>query len=204
VQDLRTKQLTDSVTNLEEREKKMHNMFEVADRGIQRIQHVVELLRRVAQEGFSEESVELDFDAAVRDVVALMAPQDGSEIKLELELNAGIAKVRCLPIDMNQVIQNLVQNAFDAAEKCVHVRTKRIDQGNLLFEVEDDGTGIPQDIRDKIFSPFFSTKGPGKGMGIGLTITQQVVSSLGGDITVASTPPQGTFFRVKLPVQVQA
>jgi signal transduction histidine kinase len=65
--------------------------------------------------------------------------------------------------------------------------------------VKDNGPGIPPELLQKLFTPFFSTKGPGRGVGLGLTITRRVVQSLGGNLQVSSTVGQGTEFVVRLP-----
>ena len=96
------------------------------------------------------------------------------------------------------MIGNLLQNALDAAESQVRVTT-RCEADRVVLQVTDDGPGIPQELRDKIFSPFFSTKQPGKGMGLGLAIARQVVSRAGGTIAAYAAAPTGTTFEVRVP-----
>ena len=66
--------------------------------------------------------------------------------------------------------------------------------------IRDNGAGISDDIRDQIFSPFFTTKPPGEGTGLGLHISQEMVRNVGGHIRVESVPGEGTCFTVHLPV----
>jgi signal transduction histidine kinase len=102
---------------------------------------------------------------------------------------------------MQQVIRNLWQNALDAVEPGGHVRVRtRLDGQVVVLEVQDDGSGINREDLRRIFTPFFTTKDPGKGMGLGLAIAHQVVSQAGGVISVESLPGKGTAFRVRLPV----
>ena len=112
--------------------------------------------------------------------------------------------------DLQQIVQvlvNLIGNACDAMEGLV-----RMPQGKLLtirtgtgkngafIEIEDNGAGIPPEIREKIFQPFFTTKEAGKGTGLGLPICRQIVADHGGAIALESSPGAGTLFRLAFPV----
>ena len=70
----------------------------------------------------------------------------------------------------------------------------------MCIEIADDGPGIPKEQLSRIFTPFFTTKEVGKGMGLGLTITRQVIKQHGGTLDVDSTPGQGTTFTIRLPL----
>ena len=76
----------------------------------------------------------------------------------------------------------------------------RMDWVEIL--VEDNGAGIPEDIRDQIFEPFFTSKGREAGTGLGLSISQRIIEEHGGTITVDSTTTEGTAFTICLPAQV--
>jgi signal transduction histidine kinase len=75
----------------------------------------------------------------------------------------------------------------------------RVEGDALVVSVKDNGPGIPPDVLQRLFTPFFTTKGPGQGVGLGLTITRRVVQSLGGNLQVTSAPGQGTEFVARLP-----
>jgi two-component system NtrC family sensor kinase len=98
------------------------------------------------------------------------------------------------------VVLNLVNNAIDAISENgrVTVRT-RGDRDRIIIEVEDDGCGIPETVQDRLFDPFFTTKAPGKGNGLGLSISHTIMQQLGGSLDFESTPGKGTKFRIKLP-----
>ena len=70
----------------------------------------------------------------------------------------------------------------------------------VVIEIRDDGPGIPPEIRERLFEPFFSTKGAGGGTGLGLSICRRIVSEHGGSIRVDSSHGAGTSFTVRLPV----
>jgi signal transduction histidine kinase len=103
--------------------------------------------------------------------------------------------------ELNQVWTNLIDNAIDAVDGQgrITVRTTS-ENGKVLVEVSDDGPGIPDDVRERIFEPFYTTKDVGKGTGLGLDISYRVVvEDHRGDIRVLSEPGD-TRFQVRLPV----
>jgi signal transduction histidine kinase len=106
---------------------------------------------------------------------------------------------------LTQLVLNLVTNALDCfpegkpEEHTISIRTTTSDRREVVIEVEDTGPGIPEEVRGKIFEPFFTMKPPGDGTGLGLSICQGIARSHGGTIEVESEPGQGTVFRVRLP-----
>ena len=198
--DLETAERTQRIqTSLD----RMNRMREISRRGIERIEQVVQLVRRYAREGYPEEPTPIKMDDAIRDVGELISTTVDKQVHVDLDLQAGDARVSCIPEEMHQVIRNLWQNALDAvgADGRVRVATRREQEdGVMVLEVEDDGPGIPRENLRRIFTPFFTSKEPGKGMGLGLAISQQVVTRAGGAIAVKSSPGEGTAFRVRLPM----
>jgi PAS domain S-box-containing protein len=107
---------------------------------------------------------------------------------------------------LGQVFLNLLVNAAQAipegraAQNEVRVRLgANADGTSAIVEIEDTGIGIPSHVIGRIFDPFFTTKPVGVGVGLGLAISHQIITSLGGDIAVTSTPGQGASFRITLP-----
>ena len=102
---------------------------------------------------------------------------------------------------LQQVFMNLINNAIDAigSDGTIDIST-RVEKEYIIISVHDDGPGIPEPMRKKIFDPFFTTKQSGKGTGLGLSISYSIIEKMGGRITVASEPGQGTTFVVALPV----
>ncbi|MEW6776921.1 MAG: HAMP domain-containing sensor histidine kinase, partial [Bdellovibrionota bacterium] len=104
--------------------------------------------------------------------------------------------------EMMQVILNLARNAVDASLAGARVRlsTSRDGSGKVLLRCEDEGSGIPAEIREKIFEPLFTTKEVGKGTGLGLSTSRDLVTRRGGALVLESTlPGKGSVFRVELP-----
>jgi len=101
---------------------------------------------------------------------------------------------------LEQVVLNLLSNAVDAMPRGGTVRVSLWrDEDFATLSVADEGHGIAQEIQDRIFDPFFSTKEIGKGTGLGLAISYGIVQDHGGDIVVESKPGQGAKFIVRLP-----
>jgi signal transduction histidine kinase len=135
----------------------------------------------------------------IKDTVAAQA----TLAKVTLKVEKG--DLRPMPLDslgMYRAILNLVGNAIDACEEHgghVTLRTKA-DESSYYVEVEDDGTGIPEEFRDRLFKAFNSTKGS-KGTGLGLACSQKIVHEHGGFISFTTKPGKGSKFVIQLPTQ---
>jgi len=105
---------------------------------------------------------------------------------------------------LNQVWTNIIDNAIDALDESgeIIIRTG-FDKDEVIVEIEDNGSGIPSEVLPKIFDPFFTTKLPGKGSGLGLDISYNIiVYKHKGDIKVDSKPGK-TCFHIRLPVNLE-
>jgi len=197
-----TEEEAQKLAKLEERVKRM---FDTADSGVKRIAGTVQLMGRYSREGYTRAPRPHDVFAAARDVVGLVLPATGRDVKVTTEF-AGEGVIECIPEEFNQVLTNLVQNAIEAVtEGAGTVELTGHSEGGFVFlNVKDNGPGIAEDVRAKIFTPFFTTKGPGRGMGMGLTITWRVVQSIGGTIQVGGEVGVGTEFALKLPAHASS
>jgi len=179
-------------------EKRMRELFEIAESGIKRIAATVELMSSYSKAGYSRQLRAHDVFAAIREVVSIVLPATGRPVRVDLEL-LGDGTLECVPEEFNQVISNLVQNAIEAAPEMggvVRVRGFR-EEENVVISVKDNGPGVRSEDIQRIFTPFFTTKGPGRGMGMGLTIAWRVVQSLGGTLEVR--PGLGAEFVIRVP-----
>jgi signal transduction histidine kinase len=119
-----------------------------------------------------------------------------------------LPRVSCYAGELNQVILNIIVNAAHAIQDVVKdsgrrgtitVRTRQ-DGDSVLISVRDTGSGIPRDIWDRIYDPFFTTKGVGRGTGQGLAIARSVVvDKHGGELRFETAEGQGTTFFIRLP-----
>jgi signal transduction histidine kinase len=142
--------------------------------------------------------------------------QAGFNATLETNLDPSVEKINVVPQDIGRVLFNLVNNAFYAVslappsggglrdanikhEPIVKVSTKKVDD-KVEIRVKDNGPGISQEILDKIFQPFFTTKPAGQGTGLGLSLSYDIVKAHGGDINVQSKEGDGSEFIIKLPI----
>ena len=130
-------------------------------------------------------------------------------VDVQLELDESLPKVDLNSEDFSRVILNLVKNAFDAMREKIAkegsdykakvvVRTKDLGE-KVLIEVEDNGPGVPDDIRDKLLMPFFTTKKGTEGTGLGLSITHDIIKSHEGNLEISSKVGEFTRFSIELP-----
>ncbi|HSN09134.1 MAG TPA: ATP-binding protein, partial [Hanamia sp.] len=148
----------------------------------------------------------------------LRAKDKSFNATMETDFDESIQKINIVPQDVGRVILNLITNAFYAVkaakplkgkdyEPTVWVSTKK-ENGKILVSVRDNGTGIPENVKDKIFHPFFTTKPTGEGTGLGLSLSYDIIKAHGGEIKVESTDGEarpddpvgrGTEFTIQLP-----
>jgi signal transduction histidine kinase len=176
-------------------------MFATARSGVQRIGATVDLMMRYSREGYTRTTQPYDLFAAVRDVLSVLLPTAGFELRHEVEFS-GEGLVSCVPEELNQVITNLIENAIQAlptdgsGQLSIHgVST----DANLVLTVRDNGRGIAPEHLPRLFTPFFTTKDRYGGSGLGLAIARRVVTALRGTIQVQSQPGAGATFIVRLP-----
>ncbi|OGK95333.1 MAG: hypothetical protein A3D33_17765 [Candidatus Rokubacteria bacterium RIFCSPHIGHO2_02_FULL_73_26] len=118
-----------------------------------------------------------------------------------MRVEPGLPPVRGHAEQLQQVILNLLTNAIDATPSggWVAMTTRALPGGEVEIAVADTGAGIPAADRKRVFEPFFSTKEPGRGTGLGLFITAEIVREHEGRIEVESDEGRGSTFRVVLP-----
>ncbi|MTH34101.1 two-component sensor histidine kinase [Paracoccus limosus] len=134
-----------------------------------------------------------------RTIVAQRLAASGAT--LELDIPADLPPLCAGPTRLQQVLVNLISNAADAVEGSADRRIElaaRAGDGRVTITVRDHGPGVPQAIAARIFDPFFTTKGIGAGLGLGLSITANILRDLGGQISLTDARP-GACFRVSLP-----
>ena len=128
---------------------------------------------------------------------------------MKTEFDENLDTIECYPQDLMRVFLNIISNGMYAAHRRsskeegfapeIAISSRR-DDGRVVIEVRDNGSGIPADVVEKIFIPFFTTKPAGEGTGLGLSLSYDiVVKQHGGDMRVTSEPGQFTIFAVSLP-----
>ncbi len=133
-------------------------------------------------------------------------PGKGRPVSIVKDLDKTLPELQCYPGDLNQVWTNIIDNAIQAMEGhgTLTIRTARENEQMIRVEICDDGPGIPEDVIERIFTPFFTTKPFGEGTGLGLDLAWRiVVEKHGGNISVQSKPGD-TRFAVCLPLVAPA
>jgi signal transduction histidine kinase/Tfp pilus assembly protein PilF len=153
----------------------------------------------------------------------MQAKDNAFNVQSKSYFDPNLPKMKVIPQDIGRVFLNIINNAFQACVNyqptsrdgkdpqpgdlyvpTVTVKTSLVktSSGGLLAQVSiaDNGPGIPESIKDKIFQPFFTTKPTGQGTGLGLSLSYDIIKAHGGEIGVESTVGKGTVFTVSLPV----
>ena len=140
----------------------------------------------------------------------LRAKDKSFNATLKTDYDEMIGKINIIPQDIGRVILNLITNAFYAVnekskqnitgyEPTVSVNTKRLND-KVQISVSDNGNGIPESIKEKIFQPFFTTKPTGQGTGLGLSLAYDIVKAHGGELKVKTREDEGSSFTIVLPL----
>ncbi|UCF33354.1 MAG: hypothetical protein JSV78_13580 [Phycisphaerales bacterium] len=146
--------------------------------------------------------VQVDLNQAVEEgLYFLEARCAKASVEVVRVLDPDLPEITADPAQIKQVLVNLVVNAVQAMPDggTLTVRT-RADDPEVLLAVEDTGAGMSQEIREKIFLPFFTTKDVHEGTGLGLAVVHGIVAAHGGSIHVESQPGRGACFEIRLPV----
>ncbi len=183
------------------------------------LQSALEIIERAALDGaetvrriqeFSREKSGADMQRGdvnhmIREVVEITRPrwkdqveQEGVRVGVKVSLSR-VPQVACVASEIREVLTNLIFNAVDAmpAGGTITIRTST-ENGGVLLSVSDTGTGMPPGVMERIFEPFYTTKGA-KGNGLGLSIVYGIIQRHGGIISVAAGAEGGTEFQIRLP-----
>lgn len=176
--------------------------------GVARVAEIVSAMKEFSHPG-SKKPAPSDINRALASTVKVSTNEWKTVADVELDLEADLPPVSCILGEINQCFLNIIVNAAHALKdkygdsKRGHLRvsTRHCDAG-VEIRIEDDGPGIPDDIRQRIFDPFFTTKGVGKGTGQGLAIARStIVDKHHGTLTCESELGQGTVFVIRLPFE---
>jgi len=157
----------------------------------------------------------LDLNLAVREVASIIERTAGKKHEVKLRLDPDLRAVLGDRSQLHQLIMNLGLNACEAMKRAgeLTISTRNVESGDRIYRVQEDlkkspaaavsfadtGRGIPREIRERIFEPFFSTKEDKAGVGLGLAVVKGIVDRHGGCIDVESAPGRGAVFTVYLP-----
>jgi len=192
--------------------------------GTERITQIVESLRnfsRIDNSSFKKSDIHSGIDSTLMILEHRMKSSSRWEKNIKVIKDYGnIPEVECSLGQINQVFMNILSNGIDALHEKnnknkdniqnkssemyvakIFIKTFIENDKWAVISIADNGLGVPQEVQDKLFEPFFTTKPMGKGTGIGLSISHQIiVEKHGGKIICNSTPGQGTEFIIKIPI----
>jgi len=167
-----------------------------------RMAHLTQELKRFARPG--ENRIEkLDLRDCIRTAEKIARPRfEETGVCLVLDLPEKPLIVETAPLRVEQILVNLLRNGADAAaaeeegQVSLHAR---LTGGEAVVRIADNGPGIAEDLRERIFDPFFSTKAGSEGMGLGLAISIRLAEDLGGSLSVQANAPKGAVFELTVP-----
>ena len=142
----------------------------------------------------------MDLNQLVTNVTRVLQPVLGDNIELTTRLAPGLARVSVNAHQIGQVIMNLVVNARDAMPDGGRIVIETANVGQVvMLSVSDTGSGMDDETRARLFEPYFTTKEPGRGTGLGLATVHNIVTQFGGQISVLSDAGSGSTFKIYLP-----
>jgi signal transduction histidine kinase/ActR/RegA family two-component response regulator len=171
--------------------------------GVARIERIIRELKAFSHIDDSP-SRGVDVSALLEIAIGLTAHEIRHRAQLVCNY-AAVPLVRAKPAELRQVLLNLLVNAAQAIPEGeahlneIRATTRTDEHGRAVIEIQDTGTGIPPDVAARIFEPFFTTRPEGKGLGLGLSVSRDIIAALDGEITVDSVVGKGTTIRVALP-----
>jgi PAS domain S-box-containing protein len=174
--------------------------LKIASEEMDRVQAIINNLLEFSRESSSDVEP-VDVNDLLRKTLTLMQKYlQSGDVRVDTELDAtGVCSAN--QNALRQIFLNLITNAVQAMPHGgqLRIRTMLIDGNRMRLEFRDSGVGIPEHQLKDIFNPFFTTKSPGQGTGLGLSVVHSVVRRYGGEIRAESTPNVGTTFTIDLP-----
>lgn len=191
--------------------RRLQNILAAGEQASTLVRHMLSLSRtQPTEKGY------LDPARVLQDTVELLRPLIPEATALELDCGPIKGRPHLDAGHLDQILMNLVVNASHAIEDRLAVdprgegpageiliraaQSSRDSSSFLTITVQDNGTGMDEEIRSQIFNPFFSTKGPGRGTGLGLSVVYNLTTSHGGEISVESRSGQGSTFKLVFPL----
>lgn len=189
----------------------MYNLIDNLSHGSSRIDNIILNLKMMTHpKQISSQKKWVDLFDVIDKAVVLCRSEIRKRVKVfEVTPPPKAIRIKTDPEALEQVIINLLINASHAADKReswvrIAVTSSKDAHDQSVIEVSDNGCGMTTETKSRIFNPFYTTKGPGVGTGLGLSVSYNLIRQLGGEILVDSIPDEGTRFRVVLPREAAA
>lgn len=179
--------------------KKIEAMAEEANRCKVIIKNLLDFSRQAERKDYQT----LNVNTPLKNILSLVEEQMRlQDIRIIKNLDSHLPKIKAHLSQLEQVFMNIVSNALDSMPHGGELRisTQKIDSG-IGIAFTDNGCGISKESLDKVFNPFFTTKRPGRGVGLGLSVSYGIIREHGGEIGVESEEEKGSTFTIRLPIQ---
>lgn len=196
------------IEELQSRISPLHEHIKLIIDGAERIRAIVRDIRSVSHTTGAE-FIEVEITRWLTSTVNLVRPSYDSTVVISTEFR-DLLSMECLPNRLSQVFMNIIINACNAivdrfgndahGAGRLDIAAWRVDEQGFI-SIRDNGGGIPDPIRTRIFDPYFSTRKSGKGTGLGLAISRDIIRHHGGEIRLESEMGQGTCFTLILPMK---
>ena len=176
--------------------------LDVINEGVKKTENIIKALKNYIYQQNVEKKIHASVRESINDVLTLLHNKFKymSNLTVDVDLS-DTDPVECIPGKLSQVWTNLINNAIQAMGEEGKLTISLNQEGDwAIVKISDTGCGIADGIKDKIFTPLFTTKPIGQGTGLGLDICKQIVMEHGGDIVFESKVGEGTTFIVKIPV----
>jgi two-component system NtrC family sensor kinase len=176
----------------------------ILELSLSEIQRLAEMLKNMLSFSKPEEEKRrpVNLNELIEGILLVMEKQmRESNVTVAPQLDSNVPEVMASTNQMRQVMLNMFKNAKEAMPKggTLTIRTAR-EENDVVIRIKDTGVGIPEEIRDRIFEAFFTTKQKVKGVGLGLSVCYGIVKDHGGEIKLDSEVEKGTTFTIRLPV----
>ena len=197
--------IADIISDRESTSTDFEQALESVNRCKNQVRRCGAITQKLLQFGRSKEShVEpIELSPQLREITSLMERQASlRNVTINLNIDDDLPFVLADPIEIEQVVVNLINNSMDAMPSGGEISIRTIqDVDQVFLEVADTGTGIPSEVIDRVFEPFYTTKPVGQGTGLGLSVCYGIVRSWGGEIKITSRMGKGTAVRLILLIQ---
>lgn len=178
----------------------IQQLLNAIESGAKRTAEIVQSLRTFSRLDEAELK-QADIVGGIESTLTLLATRVRGQVEIVKQYD-DIPLVECRPGQINQVVMNIISNALDAIENVtnptIHISVRQLNSENIELKFQDNGPGIPEEVKSRLFEPFFTTKDVGKGTGLGLSISHGIIERHGGKISVSNQP--GACFSVVIPI----
>jgi signal transduction histidine kinase len=147
--------------------------------------------------------LEVDVHEGLESTLVIMQHKLKRGVTVRREYSPNLPRIEAYAGELNQVWTNIIDNAIDAMDGTGEITLKTYaEENHIIVEIADTGPGIPAEIRSRIFDPFFTTKAPGKGTGLGLHISHDIIANRHRGVLTVESKPGETKFKAVLPVKI--